>query len=221
MIWFLLKTAQLNEPCCFLRIVKKHLVNGMLCPSSVPEEEKCDVTEWLQTISVLLMPPFAAQMIQTFVSKLDYAWMVAGQTFTGTAHRRTSRWSGIYLHTQHPAVKLKVREWTNPKWPAFQLCLFNLCPSMPFPLGPLCTVASAAWPNSPWSRQTVRQANLQLRPPPVKLDLALMPGPAIVVPLCSLRPMYSHQNTSQPCSGETLLQPWTHLNLLSWDQLSL
>lgn len=146
--------------------------------------------------------------------------MAAGQTFTGTAHRRTSRWSGMYLHIQHSskAESLRVDKILNAQ-------LFSSASSICVPAclshsGPLCTVATAARPNSLWSRQTVRQANLQLRPPPVKMDLALMPGPAIVVLLCSLQPMYSHQNPSQPCSEETLVRPWPRLNLLSQDQLS-
>lgn len=71
-----------------------------------------------------------SQVVQTFVSKLDSAWMAVEQTFTGpVTEGQVSEVEYVCIHST--AVKLKVREWTNPKHPAFELCLVHLCPSMP------------------------------------------------------------------------------------------
>lgn len=86
-----------------------------------------------------------SQVVQTFVSKLDHAWMAVGQTLTGPAPEgQVSVVEFSCIHSS--AVKLKVREWKNPEHPAFKLCLFNLCLSMP-PCSALC-VAAVARPNS-------------------------------------------------------------------------
>lgn len=114
----------------------------------------------------------------------------------------TSQWSEC-ICKQSIAVKLKVWKCVNPKNPVFELSLFNLWPSMP-----TCSVlckAAVAQPNSLWSRQTVRQANLQLRPPPVKLDLALMLGQVFAALPCTVQLMYSHLNTSHWCREKTLV----------------
>ncbi len=56
--------------------------------------------------------------------------MAVEQTFTGPlAERQVSEVE--YVGTHSTAAKMKVREWTNPKRPAFELCLVNLCLSMP------------------------------------------------------------------------------------------
>lgn len=60
-----------------------------------------------------------SQVVQTFVNKLDYAWMVIEQTFTGqVTERQVSEVEYICQHST--AVELKLREWANPKHPGFQ-----------------------------------------------------------------------------------------------------
>ncbi len=61
----------------------------------------------------------------------------------------------IYLRALYSTVKLNVRKWTNPENPAFVLCLFGLCPSMP-PYSVLCKVAVAQPTLSDPDRQSVR-----------------------------------------------------------------
>lgn len=91
----------------------------MTCNVPRFSQRKCrGVMESFWAISILPML-LTSQVVQTFVNKLDYAWMVVEQTFTGqVTEGQVSEVEYIFQHST--AVELKLREWANPKHPGFQ-----------------------------------------------------------------------------------------------------
>lgn len=76
-----------------------------------------------------------SQVVQAFRSKLDYAWMVVEQTFT----RPFTEGQVSEVEYSTSTVKLKVREWTNPKHPAFQALPLQFVSQHASLSSPLCS----------------------------------------------------------------------------------